>query len=346
MTDDPILFDDQPRLTIQALMDQTAVLHRQTVRGERKSRWFNASKLGFCLYRQVLERAGVPPTEGAISSRTMRKFAWGDLLQNYVTTRVKHMGLYIASEVGLRDEEYGVSGYLDLVWGGEVQPVPEEFAETYSPEWIAYLEACRDWVKTRFGDRLPVQAVEIKSMGISTDRLSKEGPPDHHFYQLGWYAWASARHPEVWAERGLPVPEEWRLVEIGRQSAGIVEFGLTAAWMRRVQIRVEQLRYYWEYPEDAPCECKESAAFEKEWRYCAYIDPEDLDRRWKKDVAKEDIRCCDRRLLEQALRLREEQVTASDATSSEPSSASGAVDLTSTASYVGRSSTADTPRPS
>lgn len=298
-----------PRLTVAAMLDQSAVIERQTMRKEYTSRWFNAGSLGYCVRRQVLARGGVPGTEDSIDQKTLRNFDWGDQLHWFVRMRVKRFGVFLAEEIYLRDEDWGVSGRIDLVWGGLVQDVPDEMRANRSEKWLQYLDECRRWVRENYGDELPVEGVELKSAkSYAMERAYKEGPQTQHMFQLGFYALAADRHPEAFDEAECPLPEQYRLVMVGKDSTGLLDFGLTARWRERTLERIEELQHYWTHPdEEPPCTCGQTEGMAWEKAYCKYIHVEDLELRSSRGKKRDAIRCCDPALLEGVDRTRQSE---------------------------------------
>lgn len=295
------------RSTLKDVVEQQARLERSMFRRKSESLWFNASSLGYCPRRQVLQRGGVE-SEEEYSDKTLANFAWGEQLHYFVRNKVKRMGLLISEETYLRDEDWGISGRVDLIWGGEPQKVPAEFADRYSDRFVEFLQALR--AQAQFWGPLPVVGDELKSAkSYAMERAYSKGPQQTHMFQAAVYELIAERHPDQ-----LPVPVDlWSLTMVGKDTTGVLTFQVTPEWKDRVRERVDLLNYYWEAPDVTPmCLCGTQPGMPWEKGYCRYLSTESravmaADPKAWKDTP-ELITCCEEELLEFVDRNRQPEV--------------------------------------
>jgi hypothetical protein len=208
-----------------------------------------AGDLGRCPVQVAYRHRGVPKTSPP-DAKTRRQWRYGKLLEEMVLRDYASRGLQIATQVHVYDPSLGVHGYIDQIVGG-----------------------CYG------GLSYPVTADEIKSThSRSMMRLADEGPQASWMLQLACYklAWDS-REPcpcgasdwEWEGERPLKV-EAWRVIGVGRDSQGELDWPLTDRWVRRALERIELLSRVIAggKPE---CECPEAYGG-KGPRYCEWAD--------------------------------------------------------------------------
>ncbi len=230
---------------------------------------FRASSMGYCARRQVLERGGVERTEG-FDAKTLRIFSAGDAFHWWLRLMIERAGLLVAEEVNLYDEEWGVSGHVDGIWGGPIQPIFPETLENAKPRWTRFLEHLRNEIEGRWGGRLPVTGIEIKSAnGRSMKRTFDQGhASESHAAQIATYYLLANRNPDQ-----MPaMPERWDVVMLGKEFLGILEWPLRDEDIAATEAKIELLRHSWSNREVPPCTCTEEFNG-KGPLYCAYKEP-------------------------------------------------------------------------
>ena len=227
---------------------------------------FRSSSLGYCLRRQFLERAGVPKAP-QVGSRTL----WlGDQIHYGVQSTFKHLGLMLGEEVRFHDDDLQLTGHVDMIWGGKLQPNLVE-PDAVSPNWYRYLEQVREDLKRRYEtDEFPIMGAELKSAHqYSAEKAAREGPAFHHQMQAGSYDLLSEMHPEQ-----LPIDvdavEKWQIVMLAKSDLGMPVFDVSPTMKRQARERIEELVQWWESKALPPCTCGVTISWEQ--RYCPYAE--------------------------------------------------------------------------
>ncbi len=259
---------------VDALLDLYLDESRRWWDGRRRpqsrdlTRGWRASQLGSCMQAQYRERLGEPRTREPDAS-ARRAFAWGEMVEDFYRSLHQRLGLVLATQVVLRDDELDLSGHVDMLlrWPPQaVEDIPEDVRAGWSEEWLDWLRHVRDLVAERWPAE-GVVAVEVKSThSYSLPHLVREGEPRFaHGVQVGAYRLMAARNPEQ-----MPAtPDRWRLDYVGKDSVGVVTFGVPSRWADVALQRVSDLNRYLaeeREPADVPCECEGWMV-----EYCAYL---------------------------------------------------------------------------
>lgn len=274
---------------------------RRGVMGMPKSKGFRASSLGYCLRRQVFERAGVErPGPDDMGLRTL----WlGDLIHGGFQRMMRDSGLLISEEFTLEDPTSDTTGHVDMIWGGEPHPLPSDAHERLGTFTVDFITAYRDQLKFLYGDWFPVTLAELKSAAqYSAEKAYTDGPSFHHVIQAGWYRGAAERHPErlpdvvLESEHGLI--ERFQLVMIAKNDLRMPVFDILPSHATRAMDRADEVFDYWtdDRAPVPPCTCGADLSWEP--RYCKYRDP---------NSPASNPRCCGDTLIEEYERLRGEE---------------------------------------
>lgn len=217
--------------------------------------WKRASGLGNCLRAQILEMRGVTPTK-VYSAKEIRRFQHGKLIHREVQRQYDDLGILIAEEVSLVDQDLTLTGHADMIVGGPVQFVgPEE------PHANA-LSALRFEVMNAYGTEMAPALVELKPTNSRAMKYAeKQGPSDHHMLQLAGYYLLAERNPEQ-----MPVKvESYLLGLIGKDWWGMLRFPLTSSWIAKAEKVIERINDAWAKGDLPPCTCPSY------WtEYCSY----------------------------------------------------------------------------
>lgn len=268
---------------------------QRTYRG-RRGGLFRASSFVNCPRVVMLERAGIEELR-VLDEKTERTFAWGDLLQRFVSEIFRDLGILVDEEVELEDKELQVAAHADLVVGGVVQLTPDPNSTT--PEHYDFLTYVRGLLEQRFGKELPVIGVEVKSANSKAMKYIYEGGPKRHNM-------LQAACQKLLAKRlGTPIFDYWQLLYIGKDWGGTHEFNISEDWEEAALRRLVDLKEVWESGVFPPCTCGKSLdSSDGEWKpddrekwtiaYCGFKDPLEEG-------------CCSDDLEEQYLAARKEK---------------------------------------
>lgn len=283
---DPAMFDI--RHTFDAYLDAKASVFEPT----KAAKGFRASSLGYCLRRQFLERAGVPKP-GATGSRTL---FLGDIIHGGVQRAFTNMGLMLGEETAFEDEALQITGHVDMIWGGKIQPHQLDEGGN-SPQWIRFNDFVRELLVAKFGtDTFPIVGAELKSAHqYSAEKAMREGPQFHHQMQAGMYDWFAENHPEQ-LPVGVEKVEKWQIVMIAKSDLKMPVFDVSPTMKRQAFERITELREYWEDKAMPACTCGVTISWEQ--KYCPYAYGNG---------------CCDDSLIEDAPDSFWEEVDAVDA---------------------------------
>lgn len=255
-----------PLLSVERLLDLYNEVYEEQFPYQRKpGRWI-ASSLGYCPRRQQFERGQVK-SDRVFDLKTLRTFAWGRYLHTKVRNVFDKMGLLVAEEIALDDPELCVTGHMDGIIGGEPETPPN------SEPSDEFRQALRRAVSDTFGSPpYPLIAQEYKSVNSrGMERMYREGHPYHHQeIQLATYFHLADRNPEqlVTSENlKIEMPEHWQLVCIGKDSWGVLTFGLNGSVKEETLERIQWLNDHWQTQQLAPCECEKWMA---KFGLCSY----------------------------------------------------------------------------
>jgi len=239
--------------------------------GLRPRDYFSCSSLGRCMRFQILQRAGFPKHELDDGARSRMDI--GSQLHYLYSQRVAHFGLRLAREVAITDTDLELSGHIDLIWGGPIQEVPEEWRIVRKPDWIFFLQELRRRAAERFGDPAPVTVDELKTVaGGSFKHMPADGYP-HYRNQLAGYRLLALAHPDA---LGLPQPkivDRWQLVVFNREGGGSREIPMRQAWVDEAQERLGTLREAWRTGSWPNCTCGATEGIRWEAKLCDYPGP-------------------------------------------------------------------------
>ena len=277
---------------------------RRDVLGAPKARGFRASSLGYCLRRQLLERAGVPVPPGG-GDRGLRTLWLGDLIHGGFQRMMRDSGLLIAEELTLEDPDTDMTGHVDMVWGGKVADLDPDLHERVSTFTLDFISAFRDELRDRYGDWFPITLAELKSAAqYGAEKAYTDGPSFHHVIQAGWYRGAAEKYPgnlpDVVIEGGGGI-QRFQLVMIAKNDLKMPVFDILPSHAQRAMERAEELTALWDDEEARlpPCTCGIDLSWEP--RYCRYRDPNSPDR---------NPACCGDHLTDEYQELRKLEVLA------------------------------------
>jgi hypothetical protein len=266
---------------------------RNAIFGDSGAKAWRASSLGYCLRRQMFERAGVPKPRRDDGSRTL----WlGDIIHRAVQQMIYNSGLLLAEEITLLDEELHLSGHVDLVWGGMIQDWDyDDLVETHSMYWADFITNYRKALIEHYGKDtfFKVTLTEFKSANqYSAEKAYTDGVSFHHGIQAGAYRLMAERNPSVFPEvvrrnRGI---DQYQVVMLAKSDLKMPVFDIFPSAAERALERVSLLNQAWAEQVIPPCTCGQEISWEA--RYCAYRHPDDAGSR--------NPRCCMPELIEQA----------------------------------------------
>lgn len=250
-----------------------------------EKRGWRASSLGDCPRAQTLTRRGLDPLR-VFDAKTLRTFAWGDFIHDWVKTMYRDLHLTVAEEPTLTDPARSISGHADLLF--TVNPLasirdlehpdaqlPKRLAAELTPLWgrdDGTAVRTTDGNVTHIAPSLPtdVHGMELKSVHSNAiKRVFNEGPYEHHTYQVGSYKLMSQSTGTVDALFGGVVDmkevERWFITYVGKDSVGLLTFECEDSWVDNTVGRLDLLNRSWAAGVLPVCACKG-------WQvqYCAY----------------------------------------------------------------------------
>jgi len=200
---------------------------RQRDQGHTRTGW-RASSLGYCMRKQTYARLGIPSYRD-FDAQTLRTFSYGDMTHDWLKRIYRNAGLLVVEGGRLEDPSREVAGHFDVLLAGPPLDITDEQRERWSPAWTKHVEEMRTALASHLEafDDEPVLG-EIKSMSSRALQYArKEGPKDGHPLQIGAYFSMIRANPEQIAI----VPETGRLIYVGKDSVGILEFELDESWI-------------------------------------------------------------------------------------------------------------------
>ena len=266
------------------------LLSRREILGDSGAPAWRASSLGYCLRRQLFNRAKVPGTREPGGFRTL----WlGDIIHRAVQRMVTDAGLMLGDEIALADEELNLTGHVDLIWGGPVQEIDyQAFADRYGVWGADFITHYRKSITSLYQGfpPFPVTMAELKSANqYSAERSFKEGVEFHHGMQAGGYRLMAERQPEL-LPPGVDGIERYQVVMIAKSDMKMPIFDIYDRWAQAALERVSLLNEAWAEQRIPPCTCGQDIKWEA--RYCMYQHPD--------DAGKKEPRCCMPDLIENA----------------------------------------------
>lgn len=261
--------NDETRPTVPGMVDHYIAIDRAKFPHLQPQAW-RASSIGYCQARQFLERSGVPHPRD-LDAKTLRVFALGDAVHYWVKNLYRRAGILIQEEVAFFDEDWGVSGHMDLLVGGPVQGLTSEETEGRSERWVEFLGNLRGEVEQKWGKDVPVSALELKSAGTyAMQQAFKNGPQPAHMRQIATYYLLAQRNPDQ-----LPVPfddvSSWEVVMIGKEKLGMLQFPLEGKHIEETAGIIESLNEAWKTQTIPTCTCGQGFSSLPR-KYCAYYD--------------------------------------------------------------------------
>jgi hypothetical protein len=247
-----------------AFFDKGPAGYRESGPGLRPNPYWRCSSLGYCLRRQVMQRAGLPTAE--IDEAGRRRMEAGKDLHWLYGLKLERLGLLLGREIAVTDPELSLSGHIDMVWGGEIQAIPERWERFRDPAWLWFLGELRDAVVAQYGRTFPVTMDELKTVADYAFRqAAKDGRADYQL-QIGGYFLLARRHPDL-----LPAaPERGQIVMLNRNSAALRVIPLQEAWIAHAEERVGLLNEAWKTGKWPECGCGLTDGMAWEAKYCPF----------------------------------------------------------------------------
>lgn len=209
--------------------------------------YWSASSAGYCMRKVIMDRLRVPPI--AKDPRKQRVFSAGHIFHDWIQKLTKEVGLSIAQEVELQDEDLMIRGHFDdlVLVEREYTVDSEDFDKLSTKEKTQHL-ILYDY-KTQ-----------------NSKAFSYKRPLSHyHKMQLGTYMYMLRRHslkhdPNLkgaWVDtKDL---KEARILKISKDDLRMSEEQLM--WSEELEERVlaywTKLNEYWENKAWPPCSCHE-----------------------------------------------------------------------------------------
>lgn len=225
---------------------------------------WRASSLGRCERYQILERAGHP--KPPIDEDSRRRMDLGSDIHWLYSLKRARMGVMLAKEIAITDPELSFTGHIDLIWGGPIQDIPENWRVFRKPDWIFFLEELRHQARERWGDVAPVTMEELKTTGSWGFRnMRLDGRIDYRM-QLGGYRLLGERHPDL-----LPADvEAYQIVVFNRESGAVREIPMQDWWRDAALERLDHLNDAWHTGIWPNCTCGSTDGIEWERKLCAF----------------------------------------------------------------------------
>lgn len=272
---------DPARFDIRHVLDIGLAAKRSTSPPRTRSGW-TSGNLGYCLRRQMFDRAEVPVVE----SLPYRTFWIGDLIHDGYQRMMRNAGLLIREEAHLVDEELNLSGYVDMVWGGLIPEGLSEDEEEYRQPWQDFLLDYRAELRQRYPEAVdvgfPVTGDELKSANdFGARKMQSEGPQFTHLMQAASY-WLMADRNPTQLEATV---DRWRLSIIDKSDGLMNVFEVRESHVAQAEERVGELNDLWSSRTVPPCTCGQKLNWEI--KYCKYGDGTEKG-------------CCEHGLIEKA----------------------------------------------
>lgn len=279
----PDLFD------IRHVID-IGLLSRNDILGDRGAKGWRASSLGYCLRRQLFDRAGVPATRNEGLSRTL----WlGDIIHRAVQRMITDSGLMLAEEITLSLPDDDITGHVDLIWGGSVQDFDyQSIADRYGMFGADFISNYRKTLLGMYGEdaEFPVTMTEFKSANQwSAEGAYRDGVQFHHGIQAGVYKLMAESNPGQLPDTVEKI-ERFQVVMMAKSDLKMPVFDIFDSWSERAQDRLHFLNQFWAEQTIPPCTCGQDISWEA--RYCKYRHPA--------DEGSKNPRCCMPELIDNA----------------------------------------------
>lgn len=285
---------DPANPSFRQVLDVGLSLEKNTVGAYGDLGYFRASSMGYCLRRQVYDRAGLVRTK-ADDAKGLRTLSLGNVYHYWLQKRLTLGGLMLQDELEMVDPYGGVSGHVDAVWGGLVNlMLSESEVERWSPRYQEWVGQYRRALSDLWPAGVPVTATEFKSAAdYSIKKMYEEGPSFQHKHQVGTYWWlrnqlllSDETDPDL--RELLGMIERFMLTIVGKGDMSMIEFELRPDQAEQTAERIARLLGFWKDAKLPPCSCGKDLSWEP--RYCAYRDPDDNSK---------TPLCCDPRLFDQ-----------------------------------------------
>ena len=215
---------------------------------------WRASLLGNCLRRQYIELVEKRPTPPP-DARTQRIFQVGHLTGQLIERAFRKLGVLIAEEYVLTDDEWNIGAHVDFLVGGPVlQPDSADPLESFLFERVT----------AQYGPVLPTIGVELKSKNSRAFHYGrKNGGVVAGTNQLI----QAAAYDLLARKAGLHV-DRWAVLSIAKDDLTMVEDEVLERHRDKALDRIEALNAA-TGPEDLPCDCFEAFGG-KGWKFCPY----------------------------------------------------------------------------
>jgi hypothetical protein len=262
------------RFDLGKVLDASILAHRVATDGDWEARGegagWRASSLGSCPRGQVIGR--LIPTTKVFDVKTLRTFALGNLLGDWVVHQFDIAGILLAKEVPYRASRFDIAGHADAL----VRWEPKD------PDG-------------------PTVGVEVKTANSNSMKYRvDEGPQQDHMLQVGAYM-LMAEDGDL-AQPGYRAPDAWVLTYLGKDYAGMLTFDADYTWKAMAVAQLVILNEAWTNRSLPPCTCTSAYGGTGPF-YCSYLDREQdvklvasvgqATSRAKKDLAPK-VRCCAR----------------------------------------------------
>lgn len=236
-------------------------------------RGWRASSLGNCPRAQTLQRRGIDGLR-SFDAKTLRTFAWGDMIHDFVRGVFFDLGLAVVQEPTFIDPDRSVSGHVDLIWnpaGGAGNPVVAKrlgdvLRRMYDDgTGAAYADDIRQGAAfdPDSADYVPDVnlGLELKSLHSNAiKRVFKEGAYEHHKAQVGSYKlMAQTTPPFIVDGIGLFDPrtvERWFITYVGKDSVGLLTFECEDSWVDDAASTLDLLNAHWDKALLPACTCQ------------------------------------------------------------------------------------------
>lgn len=235
--------------------------------GLRPKESWRCSSLGRCMRFQILERSGME--KPVIDEASRRRMDIGSQLHWLYGLKRARFGLLLARESAITDPELALSGHIDILWGGPIQDIPENWRVYRKPDWIFFLEELRRRARASFGDSAPVTMDELKTVASYGFRdLDRLGRFDYRM-QLAGYRLLAERHPDL-----LPsIPERYQIVVFNRESGAVRPIRMADSWLAEAEERLGLLNQAWASGNWPTCTCGDTEGLAWEAKLCPWTNP-------------------------------------------------------------------------
>lgn len=259
-------------------------------------RGWRASSLGHCMKQQTLHRLGIAPTR-KLDLKTLRIFAWGDAVHDWVKAMYRDLGLVVAEEPTLTDPALDISGHADLICQLPDPSLVGEAADPLRKVMASFIEDLYPWEPETHpgsGDGFCSYpdapfGLEIKSANSTSMKYRfTEGPQEDHRIQAGIYKHMS-RDGIVAEGISLDDVARWFIVYVGKDWGGVLQYEVEDEWVDRAVGRLATLNRHWRSGSLPPCDCGTRYGG-KGYQYCDYREGDSCCARVTTGKVARDVR--------------------------------------------------------